>query len=812
MKTDANVLSPPRSGVGQRALDDLKWGRLLERLAACCATEEGASFALRTPLLARIEDVRAELGRVGELRALRDTGAIPPFGGILSLGQEMDRAGKEGILTREPLVKIADTLAAASRLWEWFDDREEQAPLCLQVAALLPDLSELAHVLHTTFDGAGQIRDDASPELGDLRRRLVATSSRVRAKLESYVGSLEAEDVLQDSYYTIRDGRYVLPVKSSMKPTFRGIIHGSSQTGATVFVEPEALIPLNNELKLLHDAVEREEHLVLRDRTERVVSRMGDIRWTVRVLASLDHLAARARLAHEMEATAPVVNDQGRTRLLRARNPHLLLKGSDVVPNDVPLHEQWQLLVVTGPNTGGKSVTLSTFGLCTLMTMAGMHIPAAADSEVGLFDQIFTVFGDAHSIEQDLSTFSGHLKLLGEVLDAADDHTLVLMDEIVVGTEPTGGAALAMAVLEALATRGVRGLVTTHYDRLKTMALGDGRFRNGSVGIDLTTMTPTWRLSIGTPGSSSPIEMASKLGMDPRVVERATALIGSQTEELQSALAALEREREALAAERAATITERERQRETMREVEAERARMKQRGLEIAREMQKDVLRELEKARDVARAAVAALQAEKDPRRIDEARRRIDRAAAAVRAAVDPQAPAPNAPTSQALGAEELGRLTEGTRVWVRSLSRAAVVGRVDSARKIEVVVGRARMTTELENLAWPPDAPAPPQRRAVQAPLTPVIGDDAPPRTSEWTVDLRGLRVEEGLEELVRRMDQALLEGRTGLWLIHGHGSGAMKQAVRELCDRSRYVRKWRPGEREDGGDGVTLAWLADD
>lgn len=820
---DANILTPPRSGVSQRALVDLKWSRLLDRLATCCATEEGAALAMRTPVLARVEDVRAELGRVTELRALGDTGATPPFGGILTLAPELDRAGKEGVLGREPIVKIADTLLGASRLWEWFDDREEQAPLCLQVAALLPDLSELAHILHTTFDAAGQIRDDASPALGDLRRRLVASSARVRAKLESYVGTMEADEVLQDSYYTIRDGRYVLPVKSSMKPNFRGIIHGSSQTGATVFIEPEALIPLNNELKLLHDAVEREEYLVLRDRTERVVARMGDIRWTTRVLAALDHLAARARLAHEMAASAPTVNDEGRTRLVGARNPHLLLKGSDVVPNDVPLHEQWQILVITGPNTGGKSVTLSTFGLCTLMTMAGMHIPADPDSEVGLFDQIFTVFGDPQSIEQDLSTFSGHLKVLGEVLETADDRTLLLMDEIVVGTEPTGGAALAIAVLEALAERGARGLVTTHYDRLKTMALGDGRFRNASVGIDLRTMTPTWRLSIGTPGSSSPIEMARNLGMNAKVLERAVALVGSQTEELQSALAALEAERESLAAERGALVKERERQRDLTREVDAERARMKQRGLEIARELQKDVLRELEKARDVARAAVAALQAEKDPRRIDETRRRVDRAVVAARTVVEP-APLPGAkadgPAPTPLQPDELGRLTEGTRVWVRSLSRPGVVGRTaESPRRIEVTVGRARMTTELDNLAWPVAAPPPPPKRptmtvAAAAPTAPpeATGEDAPPRTSDWTVDLRGLRVEEGLEELIRRLDQALFEGRTALWIIHGHGSGAMKQAVRELCDKSRYVRRWRPGERADGGDGVSLVWLVDD
>ena len=816
------LVDPVRAALSERVLTDLKWGRLLERLAAFCDTEEGASLCARTPLLADVADVRRELGRVSELRRLRDTGATPSFGGIQALGPELERAGKEGVLGRDPIVRIADTLSAASRLWEWFDDRQEDAPLCWEVAVLLPDLSELAHILATTFDGAGQIRDDASPELADLRRRLITASGRVRAKLESYVGSLEADEVLQDSYYTIRDGRYVLPVKSSMKPQFRGIIHGSSQTGSTVFVEPEALIPLNNELKLLHDAVEREEYLVLRDRTERVIRRMGDIKWTVRVLGALDHLAARARLAHEMRASEPVVNDRGRTRLLAARNPHLLLKGSDVVPNDVPLNEDWQILVVTGPNTGGKSVTLSTFGLCTLMTMAGMHIPAAPDSEVGLFEQIHTVFGDPQSIEQDLSTFSGHLKLLGEVLDGADDRALVLMDEIVVGTEPTGGAALAMAVLETLAERGVRGLVTTHYDRLKTMALGDERFRNGSVGIDLRTMTPTWRLAIGTPGSSSPIEMARKLGMDPRVVERATALVGTQAEELQSALAALDRERDVLIAERAALAAERERSRELGREVEAERARLRQKGLEMARELQKEVLAELNKARDVAREAVATLQSQRDPRKVDEVRRRVERASTAVRGAVtaDPPAGRPaEGPAPVPVRPEDLDRLKEGTRVWIRSLGRAAVVARTaESPRKIEVAVGPARMSTELDNLAWPPDAPPPTPRRTLTvsaaAPAAPpqATGEDAPPRTSDWTVDIRGNRVEEGLEELVRRLDQALLDGRTALWVVHGHGTGALKQAVRELCKTSRYVRRWRAGEREEGGDGVTLAWLLED
>jgi DNA mismatch repair protein MutS2 len=449
-----------------------------------------------------------------------------------------------------------------------------------------------------------------------------------------------------------------------------------------------------------------------------------------------------------------------------------------------------------------------------------MHIPAGPDSTVSLFERIDTVFGDPQSIEQDLSTFSGHLKLLGEVLETCSDRSLLLMDEIVVGTEPTGGSALAIAVLEALADRGARGLVTTHYDRLKTMALADPRFQNASVGIDVRTMTPTYRLAIGTPGSSSPIEMAKKLGMNPGVLARATELVGSQTQELQSALAALDRERSELEHARDEARAEKERLRAAQKELEAERARMRQKGLEIARELQKEVLGELAKARDVARDAIAALQREKQPVRIEEQRRRVERAATQVRSAVATAEGAKEAaaPSATPLEPGDFERLAEGTGVFVLSLGRrGTLVRKPENRRKIEVLVGRARMTTEVDNLAWPPESPE--AKKPLRPTLTPAeaakvappvaVGDDAPPRVPSYTVDLRGMRVDEALDEVVRRFDAAMMEGKNALYLIHGHGSGVLKTAIRELCEKTRYVRRWRQGERDEGGDGVTVAFL---
>jgi DNA mismatch repair protein MutS2 len=803
--------------VSDQALRHLGWPRVLEALCDACSTSLGAQAAASLPLLPDAETIRRELGLVAELRRLSDVGADLPFDAVHDIRRAVDACARGAVIVAEDLVAVARTAQTMARVRRTLRHHRGECPSVAALGDDLPEVGLLADELASTFDETGRIRDDASPELAKARRGLASRHIAIKQRLERYLQQPEVRDILQDDYYTQRGERYVLPIETSFQRLLPGIIHGSSNTGQTVYIEPAEFIEANNEIKVAEAAVEAAVRQVLRDRSAWIGAEADALHGGLALLVRLDLLQARARLARRLDAHVPEVAERGRVHLKHARNPLLALEGHPVVANDIALEPEQAFVIVTGPNTGGKTVTLNTLGLCTVMVHSAIPVPVDPDSRVLLFDALFMVQGDAQDIAQHLSTFSGHVLELKRVLADAHAGALVLLDEIAIGTEPVQGAALAIAVLESLADRGSRGLVTTHYERLKALAYDDPRFANASVGLDPRSQEPNFRLSLGEPGASTPFEVASRLGLDAAIVARARAIAGGE-QGFAGALTQLRQAREE--AEAAGRRCEDERRR-----LEVERRRLRAETDAEVRRRREEILGDVEDALAALREHVRALQDDgtNDPRTVAATRREAVALKERAEDTMSDQGP-PKTPAKPAVsGPHDGGDLDEaalavGLDVWVRGAGQVGKVLEVRGKGRAIVAVGALKMTVKLREIGRlaggaPKDKAPRPAPSAASRPAPVHLDDEAPdtppPRTDRITVDLRGLRRDEVDDTLDRALDHGIYSDEEALWIIHGHGSGAIRDAVRDLVRRSPYVRQWRNGRRHEGGDGVTIVWL---
>jgi len=807
--------------VTESCLRDLGWARVIRALAERTATEPGQAAAEGLGFFDEVADIERCYDRVVELVDHQLEGGRLPLQGTSNIRPALALALRGGVLDVEELLAVSDTARAATQVKRAL---LEHGPALTALGEEMPSVASLAHELGATFDKAGQIRDDASPELAAARRRLISLHRQAKERLDEYLTRTDVQDVLQEQYYTQREDRYVVPVVSSFQSQVPGIIHGTSNTGQTVYVEPAEFIEINNQVKVAESAVEIATRQVLRERTGWVAEEAEELRAALDLLVTLDLLQARARLALDLEAHRPKIATDGVIDVKKARNPQLLLKGSRVIANDVYVAADQAFVVITGPNTGGKTVTLNTLGLFALMMRAGIPIPAGAESALPVFDGVYALIGDAQDIERDLSTFSGHLLAIQRVLDVAHDGALVLLDEIIVGTEPTQGAALAIAVLEALADRGARGLVTTHYERLKTLAFEDTRFGNASVGIDTQTLAPNFVLTSGTPGSSSPFEIAARLGMSDAVLGRARAIAGGDEGIAEAVRRLSEARQEAERALHEANLARQAAERRA-EELEAERVRLRQRSKDEMARINRDVRAASRAFLDALRDKTAALQRIDDPRELQKQRQEV----LAVLEGLPEPTPEPGPPQPFADkvqkgpkdgGALPPSQVAPGARVWIRPLDSAGEVVDV-RGDKAMVAVGAFRTTVPLSELGKvvgdKPEPEAPKKTVTVLrddgelAPQIPEDDNSVPvPQNSSNTVDIRGIRRDEVEELVLPLLDRAFRENLGCAWVIHGHGTGVLKEEVRRLVRQSPYVSKWRPGVRHEGGDGVTVAWLA--
>jgi len=465
-----------------------------------------------------------------------------PLGGIFDVRPSVKRAEIGGTLSSNELLDVASTIYAARQVKQFIEqvveDEDLQLPIITEHIEKLMPLPEVEQTIKMSIDENGTVLDGASDQLRGIRQKLRSTESRIREKLESLIRSSSAQKMLSDAIVTIRNERFVIPVKQEYRSAYGGIVHDQSSSGATLFIEPQAIVTLNNELQEAKVKEKQEIERILIALTVQVAEVANELRQNVYLLGELDFMFAKGRYSHELKASKPKMNDRGYIKLVKAKHP--LIAQEDVVANDIELGDQYTSIVITGPNTGGKTVTLKTLGLFTLMAQAGLQIPALDGSEMAVFKHVFADIGDEQSIEQSLSTFSSHMVNIVDILQKVDHESLVLFDELGAGTDPQEGAALAISILDQVYERGARVVATTHYPELKAYGYNREGVVNASVEFDIETLSPTYKLLIGVPGRSNAFEISKRLGLSAEVIERAKGYIGSETNKVENMIASLE--------------------------------------------------------------------------------------------------------------------------------------------------------------------------------------------------------------------------------------------------------------------------------
>ncbi len=809
-------------GMGIDTLADLGWPSLIAELAKRAHTRRGEVLCLQLAPLPNRDAILVRQREISEARALHDAADPLPLAGIRDLEASLRRSEKGGALDPSALVEVAATLRSGAAVRRHLLRKPALHPHLAGRAAVIAELDDLADMIERAFqrgpeperggEQAGpsgpRLADAASPALSSLRRRARQIREELERALERLLDASELAPHLQDRYFTQRDDRYVLPIRVDARAKVRGIVHGSSQSGQTVFVEPEGLVELNNRLKLAEWEVLEEERRILVALSAEVEAEMAAIQNNLEVLAHLDLVDACARLALALRASPPDLAEPGETLdLRRARHPLIELSAKRCVPNDIVV-AAGHALVISGPNAGGKTVALKTAGLLAWMTRAGLHLPAQEGSRVPPIDLVVCDVGDAQSIERDLSTFSAHVQQLTRFLASARPGALILLDEIAGGTDPGEGAALAQAVLEALVETGAMVIATTHYDRLRLLPTTDTRFVNASVGFDLERLMPTFTLTIGIPGASAALSVARKLGLRQTICDRAEALAGDGPRGLEQLLQDLEAERRKLAAAREHAEAEAEEAR-AARELAEARAVLAQAALEEARRGAHDdavaTLREARAELDRHATVLRRNKAGIEPAELSAQKRAIAEAAAKVHAA----APAPTLPAGRPAVASDL---EPGRSVFVARLGGRATVLERPRGKRVLVQAGPLKVAVDLDEIHVPnAEAPKSSARLArghnafeLEAPRA----EDR--RRGLRTIDLRGERVDVAIGLTEKFLDDAIRAGDEEVLLIHGHGTGALRDSLRRELKVFPGVRGVLPAPKEHGGDGASIVQLA--
>ncbi len=800
-----------------RALHELGWQRICDELARRCVTDDAVELASALGVLPWGGVAVRHRDEVAELAAHVATEEPPPIRGTRSVGRSIVRARKDAVLAGKELFDVASSVVAADRTAAYFRNARGSVHRVAEHAVRLVPLKTLASSIQHCVSPSGDILDDASPELARLRRKVAGIRDQIQGRLDRILRSPRFEGILQDDYVTVRDERYVVPIRSGERGDFPGIVHGSSNSGATLFIEPQELVALNNEFRVAQLKVHDEEQRILTMLSRQVASHANELEDNQDILTYLDLLCAKARLAIDIDAEYPELVGPGPGAMIRlheTRHPILVLKqlaeGGLVVPNDIRLAAGTRILVVSGPNTGGKTVTLKTLGLFAILSRAGMPVPCGAGGTLPLFRTLWSDIGDEQNVENDLSTFSAHVRNIAAFLPACTQESLVLLDELFAGTDPEQGAALGRALLEELARRGTWVVVTTHLEKLKTLAFEDGRFACASVGFDVDRLQPTFALRMGVPGGSYALRIAARLGLSNLVVERAEEMLGTDgsanreeiLDRMQREMAAIADERQELARLRRdaqAALKDADARRRMARAEMDKELRDEERELRSALDsLRRDIREQSARLREAGTATDEQFEKmrrqtsalEKSGRQVS---RQLRASASQTRAAAGPPGPSLDVDT-----------LAEGDAIFVVPFKKAGVVAsKPRRGERVTVQVGQIRATFAVEDLRPMTRSENAQQKATVSFARVEAASDAA------TTLDLRGVVVDDAMEQLDVFLDRAERARLFQVVVIHGHGTGAIKRAVRGFLGESRRGFHYRPGERSEGGDGVTVVYL---
>ena len=737
----------------------------------------------------------------------------PSFGGLLNVSNALRRAQAEGILSLRELLEIAQVLRVLRGIVIW---REGSSGVESCLDALFGGISPnkfLEDAIGNAILNEDTIADHASPALADIRRKIRVQESNVRSRLEQICRSAAYSKYLQESLVTMRSGRFVVPVKAEYRGDVPGLVHDSSASGATVFVEPMAVVEANNEIKVLQGREREEIERILAELSQLAGSFYEPISAGYECAVELNLIFAKAQLAYEMRASLPELNDRGETVLLKARHP--LINRDQVVPIDISIGVDFDALIITGPNTGGKTVSLKTLGLLTLMAMCGLMLPVADRSRVSVFTQVLADIGDEQSIEQSLSTFSSHMTNIVSILGSADTHTLALIDELGAGTDPVEGAALATAIIEALRAKGAKLAATTHYAEIKAYAIEAQRTENACCEFDVQTLRPTYRLLIGVPGRSNAFAISERLGMRADIVDRARALVSGENRKFEDVIGQLERRREEAEQVRLEAEELSRKAREALEQAEKakEEAERKQaKAIEDVRAQCRKIVEQVRREANALLGEIERLKKERDGGGdIAELARR---ARAAMKKGVDAveDAAAMRNPAEEDEEEEAyvLPRpLQIGDRVRIAALDVEAEVAALPDAKgMVELRAGALRSRSHVSGLrllgAAKESQEGKTRKRKPGEPREELV--DRIPDASANRLDLRGQTVDECLLELDRFMDTALRGGLHEFTIVHGKGTGALRAAVQKYLRGCSFVKSYRLGVYGEGETGVTI------
>ncbi len=787
-----------------------------------------------------------ELGRVAELQdAFRYAETAVPLNHIRDVRGVLKRAAPEdAFVDPEDLHEVRLVLVTVRRLKRYFSDRRADYPQLTQAVSRITPLSDLEEHIRGIIDPDGTVRDDASPELERLRRLIIRRQGELRDTLDRELRKASRQGYATEEQPTIRGGRMVIPIRAEAKRKVEGFIHDTSATGQTVYIEPAACLDLNNEVRELKSEEKREVERILRKATAHLRSKRDAMDANMKALAQFDLLQAKARLANHLDAVVPHLNEASEIEIVDGRNPVLQLhfeqvrkqdetagplddaETREVVSLDFTLGEDFRTLVITGPNAGGKTVTMKTVGLFALMLAYGLPIPVAPHSKFALFDRLIVDIGDEQSIEEDLSTFSSHVSNLRHMVRTADERTLVLIDEAGTGTDPEEGGALAQAVLERLTDAGARTIATTHHGTLKTYAHEAEHVENGSMEFDQETLRPTYQFQLGVPGSSYAFEIAQRMGLEPDILTRARGLAGEQKTAMEELIATfesrnqeLERQLEAARREKEQAEKERERYEGKVGKLEKERDKIRQQALEEAERIVnsanariEQTIREIKEAEAEKEATKKAREKFETFREDVEARRQnveeeIETEDEPARKEPDeaPATTSTNGSVKQQAPERAKGPIHEGDQVVIDGGSTKGEVQEIDDDEAV-VVLGAMHMRVDLDRLT----KVGGPREQQVTVSQTQGGGssDIAALRASR-RIDVRGQRVEEALIEVQQFVDEAIAANLDQVEILHGKGTGALREAIQEKLARRPDVAGFGDAEWDEGGAGVTIVEL---
>jgi DNA mismatch repair protein MutS2 len=787
--------------MNERTFRVLEYDKIIEALKGQAGSEmtRGVIEGLRPETEVRIvEDALAETSEAVTLITYK--GPLP-LGNFYDISGYLSLAAKGGTLGMAELLRVLYNISVAGRVTAFLRGDLPSLPILQAMGEVLEAYPDLEKDLDRCILSEDEMSDNASTQLRTIRRSIVRQNEALRSKMNQIVNSSQNKAILQDAIITIRDGRYVVPVKAEHRGRVPGIVHDQSASGATLFIEPQAIVNLNNELRQLEIEERAEVARILKELTERVGEHREGLANNQDLLVKMDLMMAKGKLASLQKAECPKINEEGRLNLKEARHP--LIDKKSVVPINVSVGGSYRGLIITGPNTGGKTVTLKTCGLLAMMAQTGLHIPATSGSTLPIYHEIFADIGDEQSIEQSLSTFSSHMSNIVGITSGAGKDTLVLLDELGAGTDPTEGAALAIAILESLLDSGASVVATTHYTELKKYALEKSGVENASMEFDVETLSPTYRLTIGVPGKSNAFEISEKLGLPGEIIQKARGLLEGGDLEFEQVLSAIEADKKAAEAERDEAVIlhlEMKKQKEELEKKAADLEKRQTRMLNDAKEEARNIIAEaralsLEVQEDLRELAKLESLGERN-KKFDESRKRIKDAAGRYKETFIKEV------NDNPVNVKDIKL---GDRVKVLSLGQnGEIITLPDDRGELVVQVGMIKARVNVDDLKLIPTGKRPKKAKAGYGAMY-----KAKAQTVSPSLQVIGQNLDEALDNVNKYIDDAFMAGLPEVTIVHGRGEGILMKGIREELGHNKHVDKYRKGNYNEGGDGVTLVKL---